>query len=330
MSVSTKVKCSICGHEAELVFSDMGGYVEGTVFDIYQCTHCNVSFSFPTRSDPLVYDILYKHAEIVPGYERYQRYTHLARKTRRPLKALCESEPIYWAAANAIKDSFASKDISILEIGSGLGYFVYGLQQEGYQASGLDISKGAVDQAIQYFGNHYHCGDVFLFSNENAGMYDCVLMLETIEHIEDPEAFIAAGLHLLKPGGKLILTTPNKDMFSSAPWSMDPPVHLWSFSEKTFEVLSQKLGARVTFVDFTKYTQQLFAHVIHMVNPPEPKTGYRITVEGDLMPHFRVSPLKTLLLGVVGRHLVSVWLRRIKRKNVSSRLPTLCAVIHKP
>jgi SAM-dependent methyltransferase len=40
--------------------------------------------------------------------------------------------------------------------------------------------------------------------------FDCVIALEVIEHVSDENKFVAEGLRVLRPGGKLIFTTPNR------------------------------------------------------------------------------------------------------------------------
>lgn len=40
--------------------------------------------------------------------------------------------------------------------------------------------------------------------------FDCVIALEVIEHVPDERQFVAEGLRVLRPGGTLIWTTPNR------------------------------------------------------------------------------------------------------------------------
>jgi 2-polyprenyl-3-methyl-5-hydroxy-6-metoxy-1,4-benzoquinol methylase len=42
------------------------------------------------------------------------------------------------------------------------------------------------------------------------GVFDCVIALEVIEHIDDDDKFVSESLRVLRPGGKLIFTTPNR------------------------------------------------------------------------------------------------------------------------
>jgi ubiquinone/menaquinone biosynthesis C-methylase UbiE len=40
--------------------------------------------------------------------------------------------------------------------------------------------------------------------------FDAVIALEVIEHVSDPDQFVSEGLRVLRPGGQLIFTTPNR------------------------------------------------------------------------------------------------------------------------
>ena len=119
----------------------------------------------------------------------------------------------------------------------------------------LEISQEAVDQATASFGPLYICTDVYEFAEENAGRYDAIILTEVIEHIEDPLKFTKVLSLLLKEGGGIIMTTPNKSFYPLfTNWETDlPPVHCWWFSENSLEYVAEKLSMSVSFVDFVDY-----------------------------------------------------------------------------
>jgi len=49
-----------------------------------------------------------------------------------------------------------------------------------------------------------------LHSGFKAGIFDCAISTECIEHIRDLDLFFAEANRILKPGGRVFLTTPNK------------------------------------------------------------------------------------------------------------------------
>lgn len=322
-------KCTLCEHEAVLKYKRMKGYIENSFFDIYECSFCGATFVDPLKSDEKIYAHIYKQVNIVPGYERYYRYSNLIKKVNNPLAVLCNSEGVYWAVKEALVKNFPEKEnISVLEIGSGLGYLTYSLNKSGYKTTGLDISEDAVRQAKEKYGDYYESGDLFILAEKRKKNYDCIIMTEIIEHVEDPKSFIKAAFSLLKEGGKLIVTTPNK---SDAPkdtiWQSDiPPVHLWFLSEESMLYIARDIGKKCEFIDFTNYTKKFYGPS-YTATIDQIQLGLpRLTKEGVVAPGMEASHSKTKLFGLRGRYYLSYIRRRLKTKKISSRTTTLCAI----
>lgn len=116
--------------------------------------------------------------------------------------------------------NFASKflpsNIKILDIACGVGYGSY-IMSKAAQASkiqGIDISSEAIDYANQHYklnNNNFKCGD-FLEINLEKSYYDAIVSFETIEHVRKDKEFLKKFFNILKPEGKLILSTPNEEL----------------------------------------------------------------------------------------------------------------------
>ncbi len=254
--IKEETRCLLCGEKAEFKMKKRG-YQEPDVYDIYYCESCNTSFSLPRVATDSIYQLIYEKGDKVSGYDRYWRYFRDVKDCENPIDYLINSEEVYWGAYSAIVNNLKlSKNANILEIGSGLGYFTYSLYKEGFKSiKGLEISQEAVDQATASFGPLYICTDVYEFAEENAGRYDAIILTEVIEHIEDPLKFTKVLSLLLKEGGGIIMTTPNKSFYPLfTNWETDlPPVHCWWFSENSLEYVAEKLSMSVSFVDFVDY-----------------------------------------------------------------------------
>lgn len=328
MDPVTKV-CPFCNGEAKLAYVGMKGYVEGEHFDIYVCGTCGVSSVDPLKTDEEVYEYIYKQAEIMPGYERYHRYAQLVKKVRNPLALLSNSESVYWSVAQSLKQYFpGSTNVSILEIGSGLGYLTYALNKAGYSAKGIDISEDAVSKANKRYGNYYEYKNLFKIIEENE-RYDCVIMTEVIEHVEDPVSFIGAALKLLKSEGKLIVTTPNKNATQQGTvWHSDfPPVHLWFFTEESVKHIADKFSKKCEFLDFSEYSKKFYSPMYTGTIEDIQRNVPRLDREGVIMPNMIMKDTKTKMFGLYGRYLLSYIRRRLKRKTVNTKSTTMCAVI---
>lgn len=104
------------------------------------------------------------------------------------------------------------KGKSVLDIASGSGYGSYLMAKHAKSVKGVDISK----EAINYASNKYSCKNLqFIVGNASTipfedNKFDIVTSFETLEHIDEDQAkFISEIKRVLKPGGLLIISTPN-------------------------------------------------------------------------------------------------------------------------
>ncbi|WP_432411382.1 class I SAM-dependent methyltransferase [Rasiella sp. SM2506] len=248
--------CQLCGSPSQLKYKDFQGYQLGMKFNIYACDTCVTSFSMPRADTSKIYDAIYSNGKNVPGYNRYWSYVNEVKTADKPLHYLANSEEAYWGIQQALTTLVPSKDSAkILELGSGLGYLTYSLKEEGYNIEGLDISSEAIAQAKKNFGDFYVCRNLYDYALEKPNTYDIVILTEVIEHIEEPISFIASILKLLKKGGHIIITTPNKSLMpSDIVWDSEaPPVHHWWFSEDSIKYIATMLDMGVSFINFSEY-----------------------------------------------------------------------------
>lgn len=256
---NTKV-CKICDNQALLIASDYNGYIDGSSFDIYHCDYCDVNFADDTDFTTDIYQLIYKNADRTPGYNRYYYFANAIKEKANPLEYLSDSESMYWAVANVLKEKYRNKNLKMLEIGSGLGYLTYAMTQQGYDINGVDISENAVNEAKKRFGDFYLAADIFEMCKTSEKQYGLIILTEVIEHLQDPKPFIKCLLSMLEDNGQIIITTPNKTVdIQGNKWNTElPPVHLWWFSEQTAKVLAKELNCTMELVDFTEYNKVHF------------------------------------------------------------------------
>ena len=137
---------------------------------------------------------------------------------------------------------------SLLDVGAGNGYFVRVAGNEfDIHATGLEISEMAVEFARENLGVKLILEDVAT----HRGEYDVVTSFNVIEHLENPQEHLAQLLRLLKPGGSLVMTTPNPHCIQRLgvgleKWKMIcPPHHLNLFSRDALKTLLQQFELRL-------------------------------------------------------------------------------------
>jgi 2-polyprenyl-3-methyl-5-hydroxy-6-metoxy-1,4-benzoquinol methylase len=133
---------------------------------------------------------------------------------------------------------------SLLDVGAGNGYFVSLAAKEfGLKATGLEISTEEIRFANDVVGVQLIREDIA----EHEASYDVVTCFNVLEHVPDPQGFLSAVIRRMKPGGLLVLTTPNPGCVHARvkglkEWNMvDPPHHINLFSRKAlFEMLADR------------------------------------------------------------------------------------------
>lgn len=97
---------------------------------------------------------------------------------------------------------------TVLDAGCGLGYFLLKLKDSGATLYGMDVSPESVEYVKKHITEHATTGAVEQIPyNDNT--FDNVLFCEVIEHVEDDEAVLKEIRRVLKPGGRVVITTPS-------------------------------------------------------------------------------------------------------------------------
>ncbi|MBI2432601.1 MAG: class I SAM-dependent methyltransferase [Candidatus Hydrogenedentes bacterium] len=93
---------------------------------------------------------------------------------------------------------------AVLDIPCGSGAFTWRLRDAGYQVTGADLVPHPA--APQECLREANMNEVLPFED---GSFDAVVSIEGIEHLTRPFDFVRECRRVLRPGGVLILTTPN-------------------------------------------------------------------------------------------------------------------------
>lgn len=116
------------------------------------------------------------------------------------------AEPIYRAVADAISDRHRSGG-TLIDVGCGAGNLWQTLRPCFDRCIGADVVRyDGLPDDVEFHRIDLETGRVPLPDHA----CDVVAAVETIEHLENPRSFVRELARLARPGGWLIVTTPNQ------------------------------------------------------------------------------------------------------------------------
>ena len=159
-------------------------------FDLYRCRLCRTEFLVQSPDRPPVENIfwdrykfeLYANPAVQAEYE--QRYRLLLDEVSR-----------------------FETPRTVLDVGCGIGNFVEYAERQGISAVGADVDDDAIATARGRGLTAWHVDE--LAERVEPGSVDLITLWDVIEHVQDPHALLRQALPHLRPGGYVILETPD-------------------------------------------------------------------------------------------------------------------------
>lgn len=146
-----------------------------------------------------------------------------------------------------------SSQKDVLDIASGEGYGSSILARMARSVVGVDISEGAIRHAQQKYRRQnleYRVGSAAQIPLADASV-DLVVSFETIEHHDQHEAMMSEIKRVLRPGGLLVMSSPDKRVYSEIP-GFSNPYHVKELTRGEFESLM-----KASFANVSMYGQRI-------------------------------------------------------------------------
>ncbi len=137
----------------------------------------------------------------------------------------------------------------ILDIGCGMGYFLFACRLHGYEVGGVDISDFSAAYVRQELQIDVATGPIETIRFA-PGSVDVVTMWHFLEHTADPREYLVRAREWLKPDGLLVVDVPNyegtdariaRDRWKG--WHL--PYHLFHFTPQALQTLLARYGFQI-------------------------------------------------------------------------------------
>ncbi len=169
-----------------------------------------------------------------------------------------EARPTWKMAEHArLLDCLAQRGMksgTLLDVGCFSGVFLSNAKKRGFECIGLEPNEDAYLHVRNAQGLEVINGSLE-FARFGAGRFSVVSFLDVIEHVPDPVGELRETFRIMRPGGWLILTTPNvkglpqrvvktERWFTGRPFCPidDVPWHLWGFTRSSLALCVEKAG----------------------------------------------------------------------------------------
>ncbi len=231
--------CPLCASSAispSLTVKDHS--ITGETFELWRCAGCDFLF---TQDPP--------EPEAAGRYYQGEEYISHSDNQQGLVNKLYHTARDFMLGRKYALVAKVSKGKRLLDYGTGTGYFTDFMVRKGYTARGIEIDAGARNYGREKFGITVDA-PAALFDTLTPDSFDVITLWHVLEHLYDPQKYLARFFELLAADGKLIIAVPNHKSTDAktygADWAAyDVPRHLWHFSPATMRKMVGQAGFRV-------------------------------------------------------------------------------------
>jgi len=205
--------------------------------DILGCRDCRLAFWIPGpdfRPEDIYRESYFEGTANACGYDDYSM---LEQSLHRNFSDRIARIPTPRAGAR------------LLDVGAAYGLAVGAARSLGWRAVGAEISAAAANRSAKHAAGRVIVADAHHIPFP-AETFDAVTMWDVLEHLSDPHRTISEAARVLRPGGRLVLSTGDVGSalarLSHRWWHLYTlPEHLFFFSRASLRILLERNGLEV-------------------------------------------------------------------------------------
>ncbi len=226
------VRCPVCNDDQALPLFEKQG------FSVVECQTCELRYVNP-RPTPERIAAFYRVEYFASGGRDRSGTQHLKHPEIKQANAQLRLKLLREYCSNGL----------LVDVGCGAGFFVQAAERMGWSSIGLEPSpdvarRGGREQRVRIVAGSLEEAPLV------ARRFEVITMLDVLEHVFCPRAFLEQARRLLGSRGFVLIETPNmagcvpRLMGPRHPW-VRPPEHLTYFTPPTLRSLLEQTGFRL-------------------------------------------------------------------------------------
>lgn len=250
-----QIPCPVCGCRNFIPLLEKES-ARGNLYSIVRCGRCAlVQVNPPPAPDILTecYNGEYFTRRTDRGYDDYY-----SASLKRQILTTCEmnlrdldffpwEESLLSPTELSMEDQRpAEHQPAALDVGCAAGYFVEYLQKRGWHARGIELSAAVARFGIEHLDLDIIIDDFLSCDSLRPASFDLITLWASLEHMPRPREVLERAAELLKPGGRMILTTCRYGLLAwitGREWRyLNVPEHLTYFTLTGLRRLAEETG----------------------------------------------------------------------------------------
>jgi len=257
------VTCPVCGPSAErsIIFERQDG------INFYNCMRCNIEYASPRLIESSLLNLYEGDSWRDKLYYKNWSYEDWNKD---------KGKDYYLVQENLkLVKKFLKSGAFVLDVGCDIGLTVKKLEENGYYAEGVEISN--IGSRIAKEKTCIKVQNVELENYQSNIKFDGVLLLDVLEHLNNPLKVLKECADNLKHGGYIFIHTPNhrglgtryKKYLNKKGLRKDYnhfgfPEHLYAFDKKSLKEILNKSGFDV--IHFESWSNKLTRGKVNILN----------------------------------------------------------------
>ncbi len=243
MSKFNVLQCPVCDGKSFTPFLTCTDFfVSGEKFQIKQCNSCGFKITENIEDE-----------DNIGSYYQSENYISHSNTSKGVVNSVYHTVRKYMLGRKRrlVEKATSLKTGQILDVGTGTGFFLNEMKENGWQITGTEKSSDARDFAKKEFNLENLPSEKLFTLKDNS--FDVITLWHVLEHIHQLNENMQTFKRLLKPNGKLIIAVPNHDSTDAKHYkefwaAYDVPRHIWHFAPKQMKQFGEKHGFKLSSI----------------------------------------------------------------------------------